>query len=222
MRRTAVEIDGHRRLLQNAVERERAPIHRALRAWQTRRQRSARSLAASRPRDSAVRNAPLRSPSKTSPAPSRQGAPDRRRSRHQDHRARALRRRAPHRLAARHAAARAFSTDAEALTAPIFAEFDIAALVLGLPLDLDGRDGPRAQATRAFARNLSTRTDADRVLGRAVLDRRRHPGADRQRRLARPARRSHRQDGRGLYPARRPRPACACGRAFANGWTFSC
>ena len=31
-------------------------------------------------------------------------------------------------------------------------------IVLGLPLDLDGRDNPRAQSTRAFARNLSTRT----------------------------------------------------------------
>jgi putative Holliday junction resolvase len=53
---------------------------------------------------------------------------------------------------------RAFATDADALTA-IFAEFEVAGIVLGLPLDLDGRDSPRAQSTRAFARNLSTRTD---------------------------------------------------------------
>ncbi len=52
---------------------------------------------------------------------------------------------------------RAFARDAEALTA-IFAEFDIAAIVLGLPLGLDGRDSARAQSTRAFARNLSKRT----------------------------------------------------------------
>jgi putative holliday junction resolvase len=51
----------------------------------------------------------------------------------------------------------AFGKDAEALTA-IFSEFDIAGIVLGLPLDLNGRDNPRAQSTRAFARNLSTRT----------------------------------------------------------------
>jgi putative holliday junction resolvase len=51
----------------------------------------------------------------------------------------------------------AFSRDADALTA-IFAEFEIAGIVLGLPLDLSGRDGPRAQSTRAFARNLSQRT----------------------------------------------------------------
>ena len=51
----------------------------------------------------------------------------------------------------------AFTRDAQALTA-IFSEFDIAGIVLGLPLDLSGRDSPRAQSTRAFAHNLSKRT----------------------------------------------------------------
>jgi putative pre-16S rRNA nuclease len=51
----------------------------------------------------------------------------------------------------------AFARDAEALTA-ICAEFEAAGIVLGLPLDLDGRDNPRAQSTRAFARNLATQT----------------------------------------------------------------
>jgi len=51
----------------------------------------------------------------------------------------------------------AFARDADALTA-IFAEFDVAGIVLGLPLDLNGRDNPRAQSTRAFAHNLSKRT----------------------------------------------------------------
>jgi putative holliday junction resolvase len=51
----------------------------------------------------------------------------------------------------------AFARDAQALTA-IFSEFDIAGIVLGLPLDLSGRDSPRAQSTRAFAHNLSKRT----------------------------------------------------------------
>jgi putative Holliday junction resolvase len=51
----------------------------------------------------------------------------------------------------------AFTRDADALIA-IFAEFDIAGIVLGLPLDLNGRDTARAQSTRAFARNLSKRT----------------------------------------------------------------
>src|SRR3954471_13649848 len=31
--------------------------------------------------------------------------------------------------------------------------------VLGLPLNMDGSEGPRAQSTRAFARNLSRLTD---------------------------------------------------------------
>jgi putative Holliday junction resolvase len=52
----------------------------------------------------------------------------------------------------------AFARDADALTA-IFAEFDIAGIVLGLPLDLNGRDNPRAQSTRSFAHNLSRRTN---------------------------------------------------------------
>ena len=52
----------------------------------------------------------------------------------------------------------ALQKDADALIA-IFSEFEIAAIILGLPLDLEGRDGPRAQSTRAFARNLSMRTD---------------------------------------------------------------
>jgi len=51
----------------------------------------------------------------------------------------------------------AFQRDADALSS-IFAEFEVAGVILGLPLDLEGRDGPRAQSTRAFARNLSVRT----------------------------------------------------------------
>lgn len=35
----------------------------------------------------------------------------------------------------------------------------IAGLVLGLPRNMDGSEGPRAQSTRAFARNLSRLTD---------------------------------------------------------------
>jgi putative Holliday junction resolvase len=32
-------------------------------------------------------------------------------------------------------------------------------IVLGLPINMDGSEGPRAQSTRAFARNLGNRTD---------------------------------------------------------------
>jgi putative holliday junction resolvase len=34
-------------------------------------------------------------------------------------------------------------------------QFDVAAFVVGLPLNMDGSEGPRAQATRAFVRNLA-------------------------------------------------------------------
>jgi len=33
-------------------------------------------------------------------------------------------------------------------------KFDVAALVIGLPLNMDGSEGPRVQATRAFVRNF--------------------------------------------------------------------
>lgn len=35
----------------------------------------------------------------------------------------------------------------------------VTGLVLGLPLNMDGSEGPRAQATRAFARNLGGKMD---------------------------------------------------------------
>jgi putative holliday junction resolvase len=46
-----------------------------------------------------------------------------------------------------------FQEDADALLA-LIAKYEVAALVLGLPLNMDGSSGPRAQSTRAFARNL--------------------------------------------------------------------
>ncbi|RYG89805.1 Holliday junction resolvase RuvX [Loktanella sp. IMCC34160] len=51
-----------------------------------------------------------------------------------------------------------FTTDAAALLA-IVAKRDIQGLVLGLPLNMDGSEGPRAQSTRAFARNLERLTE---------------------------------------------------------------
>jgi putative Holliday junction resolvase len=47
-----------------------------------------------------------------------------------------------------------FTADAARLFA-ITAEHEIIGLVLGLPRNLDGTEGPRAQATRALARNLN-------------------------------------------------------------------
>jgi len=46
-----------------------------------------------------------------------------------------------------------FGVDAKALIA-LMEQRGIAGLVLGLPLNMDGSEGPRCQATRAFARNL--------------------------------------------------------------------
>lgn len=36
---------------------------------------------------------------------------------------------------------------------------DIAGIVLGLPFNMDGSEGPRCQSTRAFARNFARQTD---------------------------------------------------------------
>lgn len=51
-----------------------------------------------------------------------------------------------------------FTQDAQALLA-LIAERGLAGLVLGLPRNMDGSEGPRAQATRAFARNMARLTD---------------------------------------------------------------
>ena len=51
-----------------------------------------------------------------------------------------------------------FTEDAKALMT-LIAERSIAGLILGLPRNMDGSEGPRAQATRAFARNLARLTD---------------------------------------------------------------
>ncbi|MBR3369255.1 MAG: Holliday junction resolvase RuvX [Rhodobacteraceae bacterium] len=53
---------------------------------------------------------------------------------------------------------RKFGLDAQALL-DIAAGRDLGGLVLGLPRNMDGSEGPRCQSTRAFARNLSALTD---------------------------------------------------------------
>ncbi|HEY8594321.1 MAG TPA: Holliday junction resolvase RuvX [Devosiaceae bacterium] len=47
-----------------------------------------------------------------------------------------------------------FTADAERIIA-LAAQHNIVGIVLGLPLNMDGSEGPRVQSTRAFARNLS-------------------------------------------------------------------
>ena len=51
-----------------------------------------------------------------------------------------------------------FTLDAARLL-EIAAARDLKGLVLGLPINMDGSEGPRAQSTRAFARNLERLTD---------------------------------------------------------------
>ena len=51
-----------------------------------------------------------------------------------------------------------FTQDAGALL-KITAERGLCGLILGLPRNMDGTEGPRAQSTRAFARNLSRLTE---------------------------------------------------------------
>ena len=48
-----------------------------------------------------------------------------------------------------------FGKDAAALIA-ICAKHDVGGMVMGLPLNMDGSEGPRVQATRAFVRNLAS------------------------------------------------------------------
>ena len=55
-------------------------------------------------------------------------------------------------------ARKAFSADA-ARVLELAAERRAVAFVLGLPLNMDGSEGPRAQSARSFARNLAKLTD---------------------------------------------------------------
>src|SRR6266536_4643655 len=53
---------------------------------------------------------------------------------------------------------KAFKADAARLLA-ISGERNAVGFVLGLPINMDGSEGPRAQSTRAFARNFSKETE---------------------------------------------------------------
>ncbi len=51
-----------------------------------------------------------------------------------------------------------FGADAAAILA-LIGPRDVRGVVIGLPRNMDGTEGPRAQSTRAFARNLSRLTE---------------------------------------------------------------
>ena len=53
---------------------------------------------------------------------------------------------------------KAFKADAARLLA-ISGERNVVGFVLGLPINMDGSEGPRAQSTRAFARNFAGLTE---------------------------------------------------------------
>ena len=60
--------------------------------------------------------------------------------------------------AAETVARKTFTADARRIIA-LAAERSAVGFVLGLPINMDGSEGPRAQSTRAFARNLARLTD---------------------------------------------------------------
>ncbi len=51
-----------------------------------------------------------------------------------------------------------FTQDAERIT-ELIGQNQVVGLILGLPLNMDGTEGPRVQSTRAFARNLAQKVD---------------------------------------------------------------
>jgi putative Holliday junction resolvase len=51
-----------------------------------------------------------------------------------------------------------FKTDA-AIIGALVGEHDIGGLIVGLPLNMDGTDGPSAQSARAFGRNFAATSD---------------------------------------------------------------
>jgi putative Holliday junction resolvase len=55
-----------------------------------------------------------------------------------------------------------FTADAKTIR-EVVEKNQVGALVIGLPLNLDGSEGPRAQSTRAFARNLAAHVEVPMV-----------------------------------------------------------
>lgn len=101
-----------------------------------------------------------------------------------------------------------FTDDAAALFKAMESR-EAQAIVIGLPVNMDGTEGARAQSCRAFARNvLRLRDLADRLLGRADVVDGGQPDADRRGgHHPRPPRRGGRQGGGGVDPPGRAGPA---------------
>lgn len=71
-----------------------------------------------------------------------------------------------------------FTADAKTI-AVIVEEMGVGGLVIGMPYNLDGSEGPRAQSTRAFARNLAAHVDVPMAFWDELLDRRRRASSHR-------------------------------------------
>jgi len=56
-----------------------------------------------------------------------------------------------------------FTADAKVIQEAV-KEHQVGALVIGLPINLDGSEGPRAQSTRAFTRNLAARIEVTMIV----------------------------------------------------------
>ena len=50
-----------------------------------------------------------------------------------------------------------FTKDAEALLA-VFPDYNVGGIILGLPVNMDGTEGPRCQSTRQFGANFAEKT----------------------------------------------------------------
>lgn len=64
-----------------------------------------------------------------------------------------------------------FSSDAARLL-DLVREHDVCALIIGLPLNMDGSEGPRAQSSRSFGRNLARLEGFPQGLGLVFWDER--------------------------------------------------
>ena len=130
------------------------------------------------------------------------------RPRHQDdrHRDSATRAGASPRPASR-SAARKFTRRQGGAGRDDRAERGVRGLVIGLPLNMDGSEGPRAQSTPRLRPQPGRPGPADPAVGRALVDRRGRARADRAGHEPRQARRTDRFSGRRDDPPGRDRCA---------------
>ena len=99
----------------------------------------------------------------------------------------------------------------------IIAARSLGAIVIGLPLNMDGTAGPRVQATRAFARNLARVTALPIGYWMSGCPQRRRAHDDRAGCIASEARCGDRFHGRCVYFARHAGLAVQSNTTILNG-----